>query len=296
MYLHPSGTTESSATPIVVPTVIFFLLFLLGTGLTIAGALLFYWKSRHASCTLKEASEYATVYISREFLDSAENKVQKGDSLENIYDSVDELSIREVENATEESCGTKVVSQCMKTASDAVGATEDTASKLLDERCVPPDAGGSESTYQEIADPSIQSSTYAHLYSTLPLHQGERADTLHQGERADSLHQGERADTLHQGERADTLHQGERADTLHQGERADTLHQGERADTLHQGERADTLHQGERADTLHQGERADTLHQDAADVTETESNKEDRAPISDGEDTASGSRDKQEQL
>ena len=234
-----------------------------------AAALLFYWKSRHASCTLKEASEYATVYISREFLDSAENKAQKGDSLENIYDSVDELSIREIENATEESCGTKVVSQCMKTASDAVGATEDTASKLLDERCVPPDAGGSESTYQEIADPSIQSSTYAHLYSTLPLHQGERADTLHQGERAD---------------------------TLHQGERADTLHQGERADTLHQGERADTLHQGERADTLHQGERADTLHQDAADVTETESNKEERAPISDEEDTAAGSRDEQEQL
>ncbi len=233
MYLHPSGTTESSATPIVVPTVVFFLLFLLGTGLTMAAALLFYWKSRHASCTLKEASEYATVYISREFLDSAENKVQKGDSLENIYDSVDELSIREIENATEESCGTKVVSQCMKTASDAVGATEDTASKLLDERCVPPDAGGSESTYQEIADPSIQSSTYAHLYSTLPLHQGERADTLHQGKRAD---------------------------------------------------------------TLHQGERADTLHQDAADVTETESNKEEAAAISDGEDTASGSRDKQEQL
>ena len=167
------------------------------------------------SCTLKEASEYATVYISREFLDSAENKVQKGDSLENIYDNVDELSIREVENAIEESSDTKVVPQDMKTASDAVGATEDTASKLLDERRVPPDADSSEGTYQEITDRSVQSSTYAHLYSTLPLHQGERADTLHQA---------------------------------------------------------------------------------AADVTETNSNKEEAAAISDGEDMAAGSRDKQEQL
>ena len=167
------------------------------------------------SCTPKEASEYATVYISRDLLDSAENKVQKGDSLENIYDNVDELSIREVENATEESCDTKVVPQCMKMAFDAVGTTEDTASKLLDERRVPPDSDSSESTYQEIADPSVQSSTYAHLYSTLPLHQGERADTLHQA---------------------------------------------------------------------------------AADVTETRSNKEEAAAISDGEDTAAGSREKQEQL
>ena len=167
------------------------------------------------SCTPKEASEYATVYISRDLLDSAENKVQKGDSLENIYDNVDELSIREVENATEESCDTKVVPQCMKTAFDAVGATEDTASKLLDERWVPPDSDSSESTYQEITDCSVQSSTYAHLYSTLPLHQGERADTLHQA---------------------------------------------------------------------------------AADVTETNSNKEEAAAISDGEDMAAGSREKQEQL
>lgn len=180
MYIYPSGTTESSATPIVVPTVIFFLLFLLATGLTTAAVVLLYGKSRHASCTLKEASEYATVYISREFLDSAENKVQRGDSLENIYDSVDELSIREVENATEESCDTKVVPQDIKSTFAAVGATEDTASKLLDERWVPLDVDSSESPYQEITDPSVQSSTYAHLYSTLPPHQGGRADTLHQ--------------------------------------------------------------------------------------------------------------------
>ena len=167
------------------------------------------------SCTPKEASEYATVYIRRDLLDSAEKKVQKGDSLENIYDNVDELSIREVENATEEPCDTKVVPQDINMAFDAVGATEDTASKLLDERWVQPDADGSEGTYQEITDRSVQSSTYAHLYSTLPLHQGERADTLHQA---------------------------------------------------------------------------------AADVTETRSNKEEAAAISDGEDTAAGSRDKQEQL
>lgn len=100
--------------------------------------------------------------------------------MENIYDSVDEVSIRALEDVTGESCDMEGVPQDIKLTFDATGVTEDTASEPLDAIGAPLDADGSESGYQEITDPSVQNSTYAHLYSTLPLHQGERIDPQYQ--------------------------------------------------------------------------------------------------------------------
>lgn len=181
MYIHSSCTTESSVTPIVVPMVVLCTLFLLATWLTAATVLLLCWKSQQAKRALTETSQYATVYVSREFHDSADNKEQKGGSIENIYDSVDELSIRALEDITEEPCDMEGVPQGIKMPSDAVEVTEETTDKSLDKMGAPLDPDSSESAYQEVTDTSVQNSTYAHLYSTLPLHQGERADPQPQG-------------------------------------------------------------------------------------------------------------------
>ena len=179
-YIPPSRTTESPVTPIIAPTVVFCILFLLATGYTAATVLVLCWKSRQARRTLKEASQYATVYFSHGFYDSADVKVQRNGSMENIYDSVDEVSIRALEDITGESCDMEGVPQGIKLTFDATGVTKDTTSEPLDEIGAPLEADSSESGYQEITHPSVQNGTYAHLYSTLPLHQGARADPQYQ--------------------------------------------------------------------------------------------------------------------
>ena len=74
----------------------------------------------------------------------------------NIYDTVDEVSIKE--------------------PLKSFGVTQDpirestAANRMpLDSTCVPSDADGSEGDYQELVESGIQQSQYANLYSSIPL-------------------------------------------------------------------------------------------------------------------------------
>lgn len=102
-----------------------------------------------------------------------------GGSKENIYDFIDELSIKAAEDITGEPCNEMGVPQdTIRLSSDTIEV--DTISEPLDGVAVPLDDGGNESDYQEIMDYADQNSAYAHLYSTLPLRWGEGVDPQNQ--------------------------------------------------------------------------------------------------------------------
>ena len=185
MHMHPSKhTTGDLETGIIVfVLVVCTPLLLLAIGHITAVVVLLCWKSHQTKHTQQDTSQYATVYCSKAFYDSLDNKANMGGSKENIYDCIDEVSIREVEGISGEPSDSMGVPQdTIKLSSDTVEVTHGTVGEALDAITDSLDAGGIEGDYQEITELVIQSSTYAHLYSSLPLHQGGEDKVQNQNE------------------------------------------------------------------------------------------------------------------